>query len=69
MSTPDYVEPATLVPLLLSAAGLAPPSEEVAKLVGAFPAIRATVDSLYAVPGLADTAPVLAFSPTAPTNL
>jgi hypothetical protein len=54
-----------IVPLLLDAAGVAPPADEIAEFVEMYPAIRSGVDALYAVPGLADTAPVLTFSPDA----
>lgn len=60
MTAPD---PAELVPMLLSAAGVTPPADEVAQIVAAYPAMRAGVDALYAVPDLADVAPVLSFSP------
>jgi hypothetical protein len=56
-------DPTTLVPLLLTTAGLTVPTDEIADLVSVYPTLRAAADTLYSVPGLADTAPVLTFSP------
>jgi hypothetical protein len=54
-------DPSVIVPQLLSAAGLAPPREDVAALVESYPGTRAAVDALYAVPGLTDTVSILSF--------
>jgi hypothetical protein len=56
-------DPETIVPLLLAAAGLTLPADEVGEIAAAYPAVRAAADSLHSVTGLADTAPVLAFAP------
>ena len=55
--------PETIVPLLFDAAGLNVPDEELADFVAVYPALRAGADTLYAVPELAHTDPVLTFAP------
>ena len=40
-------DPATTVRVLLSAAGLAPPAEELEQMIRAYSALRAAADGLY----------------------
>jgi hypothetical protein len=53
---------ATTVTSLLAASGISPDPDEVETLIAGYPAQRARADLLYAVEGLADVAPLLAFS-------
>jgi hypothetical protein len=53
---------ATTVTALLAAAGISPDADEVDTLIAGYPAQRASADLLYTVGGLADVAPLLAFS-------
>ncbi|MEW2504994.1 hypothetical protein ACQPXB_34700 [Amycolatopsis sp. CA-161197] len=45
--TPD---PATVVPALLSAAGVTPSAEETALLIAGYPSLSEEIEKLYAVP-------------------
>jgi hypothetical protein len=53
---------ATTVTSLLAAAGISPDADEVDALIESYPAQRASADLLHTVDGMADVAPVLAFS-------
>lgn len=57
--------PDTVVPVLLQAAGLHLPAVEVAELVALYPAHRAELDALFAVPLSHEEVPQLTFSPLA----
>lgn len=48
----------TTVEAMLAAAGLTPPTDEVAELVAAYPGMRASIELLYA-PEFADAEPLL----------
>jgi hypothetical protein len=51
------------VTVLLDAAGITVPDEEKAEFVAAYPAFRASLDALYAVPMSHEEEPQLIFSP------
>jgi hypothetical protein len=51
------------VTALLDAAGLTVPDDEKAEFVAAYPALRASLDALYAVPMSHEEEPQLVFSP------
>jgi hypothetical protein len=53
----------TIVAVLLEAAGLTIPAAEVAELVALYPAHRADLDALHAVPMSHEEVPQLSFSP------
>ena len=53
----------TTVQALLQAAGLVPSAEELARLVADYPAHRAALDALYAVPMDKEEEPQTVFSP------
>jgi hypothetical protein len=55
----------TTVALLFEEAGLTVPPAELAEFEVLYPAMRKAADTLYAVPELADVAPVLSFDPNA----
>jgi hypothetical protein len=59
---------ATTVTTMLAAAGIAPGPDDVEAIIAGYPAYRAGADALFAVDGLADVAPLTAFSlaPLAP---
>jgi hypothetical protein len=48
---------------LLATAGFQPPTEEIARIVDAYPMIRGMVDSLYAVEAARYESPALIFEP------
>ncbi|MDX6229020.1 MAG: hypothetical protein QOI76_2410 [Frankiales bacterium] len=58
-TTPD-----TVVTVLLEAAGLTVPPADVAEFVALYPAHRAELDALYAVPMSHEEVPQLTFSPS-----
>jgi hypothetical protein len=55
--------PETTVAVLLEAAGLTMPAEEQAAFAAAYPAHRAELDALFAVPMVHEEEPQLVFSP------
>ena len=57
--------PETVVPVLLAAAGLVVPAAELAELVALYPAHRAALDALFAVPMTHEEVPALRFLPLA----
>jgi hypothetical protein len=58
-STPDA---ATTVTTLLAVAGISPTPDEVAFYVDGYPALRASLDTLYAIDGVRYEEPGLVFS-------
>jgi len=44
---PEKSDPETIVRALLAAAGIAPPEDEVAKMIASYPGLRAAADGLY----------------------
>ncbi|MCW2540236.1 MAG: hypothetical protein JWN95_1961 [Frankiales bacterium] len=51
------------VTVMLAAAGITVPDDEKAEFVAAYPAFRASLDALYAVPMSHEEEPQLIFSP------
>jgi hypothetical protein len=51
------------VTAMLAAAGITVPEDEKAEFVAAYPALRASLDALYAVPMSHEEEPQLIFSP------
>jgi len=65
MTEPDATgeDIATTVRAALAAAGLSPTEEELAGLVAGYPAFRARIDALYAIPETRYASPALVFDP------
>jgi hypothetical protein len=55
--------PEQAVTTLLAAAGMSVPDDEKAMFVASYPALRASLDALYAVPMSHEEEPQLIFSP------
>jgi hypothetical protein len=53
----------TIVSVLLGNAGLSPSAEELSVLEGIYPALKAGIESLYAIPEIRYEAPALVFNP------
>lgn len=54
----------TTVRNLFALAGVSPPEDEMAEFIAGYPAVRAQLDALYAVPDTPLTDGILVFRPT-----
>jgi hypothetical protein len=61
---PEDVESDMTVRQFLKAAGLSPSEDEIATLAAAYPAHKAGIESLYAIPEVRYESPALIFDPT-----
>jgi aspartyl-tRNA(Asn)/glutamyl-tRNA(Gln) amidotransferase subunit A len=61
---PEPSESEVAVRTLLKAAGLSPSEDEIATLIAAYPAHKAGIESLYAIPEARYESPALIFNPT-----
>jgi hypothetical protein len=60
----QMTETEVTVRMLMAAAGLAPSEEEMAALVASYPAHKAGIESLYAIPETRYESPALIFTAT-----